>query len=190
MPISRLACVMLVVLRIAIGWHFMIEGVWKIRTHLTGPTSTNVPWTGEPFFREGTGPIADWYRQTLGISEESVLQKFQYIPDADSAVAEREWIQYLAQLSKHYGLTEEQRLAAQKVFNEHRDPMGAWIQSKTKPVTPKAVAWGTAEIPQTVAQRLETHESRMAELREIQNSGQPAFNKNVNASRVRALKTE
>lgn len=190
MRISGLACLLLVVLRLAIGWHFLVEGVWKIRTHLTGPTATNVPWTGEPFFREGAGPIADWYRQSLGISDDAILNRFQFIQDSELVVAEKEWTNYLAELSKHYGLTEDQRMDVQKVFSEHRDPMAAWIQSKTKPVTPKSVAWGSVDVPQTVAQRLETYDSRKAELQEIQRSEQPTFNKPVNSARVRALKTE
>lgn len=190
MRISGLACFLLVILRLAIGWHFLVEGAWKIRTHLAGPSSTSSPWTGEPFFREGHGPIADWYRQVLGISDDAVLQRFQYNPNADAVAAELEWTRYLADLSRHYKLTGEQSLAVQKAFNEHREPLSAWIQSKTRPVVPKTVAWGTVEIPQTVEQRLDAYESRRAELREIQNSEQPTFNKNVSAARVRALKVE
>lgn len=190
MRISGLACVFLVVLRLAIGWHFLVEGVWKIRTHLNGPTSTSAPWTGEPFFREGYGPVADWYRQTLGISDDAVLKQFQPIPDSDTVAAELEWTKFLADLIRLYGLTDEQKQAAQKAFSDHREPMTGWIQSKTKPLTPKQVAWGSVDVPQTVAQRLETYTNRVDELREIQRSEQPTFNKPVHAARVRALKVE
>ena len=54
----------LLALRLAIGWHFLFEGLYKVQTTLTGPTDTSKPFTSAPYFQEGEGPLADYMRQT------------------------------------------------------------------------------------------------------------------------------
>ena len=41
--INGWACFFLVSLRLAIGWHFFIEGLHKIHTHQIGKTATSKP---------------------------------------------------------------------------------------------------------------------------------------------------
>ena len=41
----------LLALRLAIGWHFLFEGLHKVNSHLVGPTETNKPFSSEPYFR-------------------------------------------------------------------------------------------------------------------------------------------
>ena len=48
---------MLVLLRLAIGWHFFIEGMDKLHT----PT-----WTSAGYLREATGPLAPRFRALAG----------------------------------------------------------------------------------------------------------------------------
>src|SRR5437660_1776794 len=52
---ERLALVFLVLLRIAIGWHFLFEGLEKVHTVNVGPTETNRPWSSEHYLREAPG---------------------------------------------------------------------------------------------------------------------------------------
>src|SRR4029079_14086549 len=54
----------------------------------------------------------------------------------------------------------------------------------------KSVAWGTADVPQTLTQRLADYEYKKREIHEIQQSEQTAFNKGVDQMRLRALKIE
>jgi uncharacterized membrane protein YphA (DoxX/SURF4 family) len=68
--------------------------------------------------------------------------------------------------------------------------MTAWLNGKTPSTVSKSVAWGTAEVQQTLSERLADHESKKRELREIQQSEQTAFNKDVDRTRLRALKVE
>jgi uncharacterized membrane protein YphA (DoxX/SURF4 family) len=72
--INGFACFFLVALRLAIGWHFFIEGLHKIHTHHIGQTATNSPWSSEGFFRAGYGPLAPLARQALQIDGESTSQ--------------------------------------------------------------------------------------------------------------------
>ena len=53
----------LLALRLAIGWHFLFEGLYKVNTHLVGPTETNRPFTSEPYFRNAPGPVAAYMRK-------------------------------------------------------------------------------------------------------------------------------
>ena len=66
----------LLALRLAIGWHFLFEGLHKINTHLIGPTETSRPFTSEPYFAVAEGPVGDVMRKT-------------YLGDVDKALAER-----------------------------------------------------------------------------------------------------
>lgn len=59
--ISRLACCSLVVLRLAIGWHLMYEGLWKLNTQ-----KTSQPWTAEGYLRNATGPFRQQFRALTG----------------------------------------------------------------------------------------------------------------------------
>jgi len=59
--ISVLACVLLVVVRMAIGWHLMYEGLWKIQTQ-----STTTPWSAEGYLKNSTGPMRGYFRSLTG----------------------------------------------------------------------------------------------------------------------------
>jgi len=50
-------------LRLAIGWHFLFEGLYKLNSELVGPTETNRPFTSEPYFRNAPGPVAAYMRK-------------------------------------------------------------------------------------------------------------------------------
>ncbi len=56
-------------LRLAIGWHFLFEGLGKLYSHYIGPTETNRPFTSEPYFKDADGPFAPYMRQQLGDPE-------------------------------------------------------------------------------------------------------------------------
>jgi uncharacterized membrane protein YphA (DoxX/SURF4 family) len=53
----------LLALRLAIGWHFLFEGLHKLNSHLVGPTETNRPFSSEPYFRNAPGPVAAYMRR-------------------------------------------------------------------------------------------------------------------------------
>lgn len=59
--ISSIGCVLLVVLRMAIGWHLLYEGWWKIDSQ-----STAQPWTSEGYLKNSTGPLRGTFRNLTG----------------------------------------------------------------------------------------------------------------------------
>lgn len=54
--ISILAVAALVLLRVAIGWHFFYEGSWKYK---------HASFSAEPFLKQSRGPFASWYRTLI-----------------------------------------------------------------------------------------------------------------------------
>ena len=187
--ISGLGCFFLVALRLVIGWHFAVEGVWKIRTHQIGRTSTNTPWTSEGFFREAYGPIGDWYRQQLMISDEPTLSRFRANGEEGSE-AQVDWILYWENLELQYSLDKDQRALATKAFSDHYSRLRDWILSRSAPIIKKQVIWGTADVPVTLKAQFAEYEAKQREIAKIQGSEQTNFNKDVDRTRLRSLKTD
>lgn len=59
--VSRMACFFLVALRLAIGWHLLYEGLWKLNTQTTA-----TPWTAEGYLKNATGPLRNQFRAMTG----------------------------------------------------------------------------------------------------------------------------
>ena len=59
-------------LRLAIGWHFLFEGLHKIHSHYVGPGETNKVFTSEPYFAVAEGPLGPVMRKQLGDPEEQL----------------------------------------------------------------------------------------------------------------------
>ena len=53
--------VLLVLLRISIGWHLMYEGLWKLST-----LKTSTPWSAEGYLKNATGPMRGTFREMTG----------------------------------------------------------------------------------------------------------------------------
>lgn len=59
------AVVLLVVLRMAIGWQFLYEGLWKFQSRQTAR-----PWTSAGYLRNSQGPFRDVFRGLTGDPDE------------------------------------------------------------------------------------------------------------------------
>src|SRR5262245_3923306 len=123
---SRAAVVFLVLLRLAIGWHFFIEGVQKVESVSLGETATNRPFSSAGYFREATGPAGGWARMALGDPDEEALSvllvaKGDGDKDGDRtpphehtpAGLKKRWAALLTRYEKHYDLDESQKQAAE-----------------------------------------------------------------------------
>jgi uncharacterized membrane protein YphA (DoxX/SURF4 family) len=86
----------LLALRLAIGWHFLFEGLYKVQTYYTGPTDTSKPFTSEPYFRAAPGPIGEKMRKEFSDPTAEIASKvrapedisprdFAKLSDADQA---------------------------------------------------------------------------------------------------------
>ena len=59
--VSGLAILFLVVLRMAIGWQFLYEGMWKLDTF-----DTARPWSSAGYLKNAQGPLRDKFREATG----------------------------------------------------------------------------------------------------------------------------
>ncbi|MEX0715174.1 MAG: hypothetical protein WD066_01235 [Planctomycetaceae bacterium] len=58
--LTVLAVAFVVLLRIAIGWQFTYEGLWKLDTR-----DTATPWTAAGYLKNAQGPLAPYFRQLV-----------------------------------------------------------------------------------------------------------------------------
>src|SRR5437588_12755837 len=91
---NGLTRVFLILLRLAIGWHFFFEGYEKIHSVCVGPTESNRPWTSAGYLRESAGPVGEYFRKMAGDPDEEALAIFTVQPvppgeDPDRVPAQR-----------------------------------------------------------------------------------------------------
>ena len=110
--INGVACFFLIALRLAIGWHFLVEGYHKIESHREAASSTNMPWTGEGFFREGIGPAAPFARHYLHLDDADALSRLKADNHILPATVNADWDDYYSRFTTHYRLTDQQKVAA------------------------------------------------------------------------------
>ncbi len=103
--ISVLAIILLVVLRISIGWQFLYEGLWKLST-LDGPK----PWSAEGYLKQSQGPFRDTFVNMAG-GDPYDLDWLNHDKVSD------EWTTYVDRFKSHYDLTETQLIELAKIEN-------------------------------------------------------------------------
>ncbi|MCS7269878.1 MAG: hypothetical protein NZ703_02235 [Gemmataceae bacterium] len=79
----------LLALRLAIGWHFLFEGLHKIHSHYVGPTETSRPFSSAVYFRTAPGPLGDLMRRQFEDPETTIAQRVQVSGSVDAAVFRR-----------------------------------------------------------------------------------------------------
>lgn len=105
---SFLACALIVILRLAIGWQLLYEGLWKFNTQ---PTAK--PWTAEGYLKNSAGPFRDTFRNM--VDDPDGLAKLDFAKQSSYLDA---WV---ANFARHYGNLDQAQtdrlnrvLAAQK----------------------------------------------------------------------------
>ena len=105
-------------LRIAIGWHFLYEGLEKIEsTHKGGK-----PFTAEPYLRNATGPFAPYFRNL--VPDVNSLDKLD--PDRLKAA----WAADVERLAAHYRFDKDQRDKAAAQLQQADDFAAIWFSDK------------------------------------------------------------
>lgn len=62
-------------LRLAIGWHFLFEGLHKVHSEYVGPTETNKPFSATAYFENGEGPLAPAMRSFAGDPDRKLIER-------------------------------------------------------------------------------------------------------------------
>ncbi|MCP4506769.1 MAG: DoxX family protein [Fuerstiella sp.] len=112
---SLAAVILLVVLRLAIGWQLLYEGLWKINT-LKSPR----PWTSGGYLKNSVGPLRDTFRKMAGDPDE--------LGWLDYDVVAARWQSWAERFQKHYGLDEKQAESFRRLME------GSWGQVNGKHV--------------------------------------------------------
>lgn len=93
---SLAAVILLVVLRVGIGWQLLYEGMWKINT-----LGTQSPWTSDGYLKNAQGPFRGLFRSMTGDPDD------QSWLNADSVAAR--WDSFNKRFSSHYRLNDNQK---------------------------------------------------------------------------------
>jgi uncharacterized membrane protein YphA (DoxX/SURF4 family) len=110
---------------LAIGWHFFFEGIEKIRSvDLVGPSTTNRPWSSQPYLRESNGPLAPYFRDIAGDPDREALELFAIKPLPSgqdpsrvpprqrlSPALDRAWNEYFDRFAERHHLSTEPQLS-------------------------------------------------------------------------------
>jgi uncharacterized membrane protein YphA (DoxX/SURF4 family) len=149
---NSLTRVLLVLLRLAIGWQILVEGVDKLgdvdqigpvqlgkySLHF-GPAKDKRPWSSETYLREANGPyVGDFFRHYVlgdmrrGGPEDVLIQYFKVQDGTFPPLLEEEWDYYLKRFCEHYGLNEMQRNRAEAILAQQKQKTLRWLQENQK----------------------------------------------------------
>jgi len=100
--IGIVAVVLLVLLRISIGWHFFYEGQWKYE---------HPSFSAEAFFNQSRGPFKQHFRNL--VDDYDGERRLSGDKTAERWAAERQ------RIVEHYGLNDEQYAALNAIYNDY-----------------------------------------------------------------------
>ncbi len=101
-----LAAFFIVLLRIAIGWHFLYEGCEKVQATVEGKE----PFSAEIYLRNANGPLGPYFR--------GMLPDVNSLAMLDPVRLKTSWKDDVSFIGGQYGFTQEQRDKAQKILDE------------------------------------------------------------------------
>jgi uncharacterized membrane protein YphA (DoxX/SURF4 family) len=192
--------VFLVMLRLAIGWHFCYEGYHKVHSIWLGETTSNKPFTSAGYFREAHGPLGGVVQRVMGDADDRLLERLTLAPPPEQLVPKeealrlqmppalaREWEAYYARFLAQNALQGKELAFARTIFEGAEINFVTWLKSASTPVT-KTYSSGTVEVNEPNAQRVEEYRRAVQDLRDTYAKELPAFGKDVEKTRL--LKTK
>ncbi len=144
--IGILAAFFLCLLRIAIGWHFLYEGLVKLES-FRNPSDERKPFDAGPFLASATGPLRRYYVQF--VPDPYGLNKL----DRDTLLSQ--WDAIVEEYRERYGLSEEQVRRVREKLDELRKQVDDFFADQ-------AVQVEIAEYRRLV-ERIREHERRQLE---------------------------
>jgi uncharacterized membrane protein YphA (DoxX/SURF4 family) len=198
---NKLTAFFLLLLRLAIGWHFAAEGFHKLDDywHWSGVTvvGKSKPFSSAAYFREGTGPLAKYIRQQVGDPDDEALQLLTAKP-AESPGAPphtrtppllaQEWSEFVRRCSDYYGFNDEQRKKAEEALTKTEDAAVRWLTSNE--VTDKNYQAKTQEGRLPTPARLAQYKDILDEWLEPKHSHLVSIGSNAESARLHNIKSE
>jgi uncharacterized membrane protein YphA (DoxX/SURF4 family) len=198
---NNLTRLFLIVLRLAIGWLFLAEGVEKVQSMQRGPTVDGKPFSSAGYLKQSSGPLAPFFQwQAGGDADAHALDCLTVDPDATrlprdraSAALRADWDAYLDRFADHYGLDGDQRQAARAKLDASLDAAVAWIidNSHRKELDKVTAFPGAAYAPRkTPTERIAEYRDKVAEYRQAQDEVNARFNSDVYRAKLRTMKAD
>lgn len=106
---------LLVCLRLAIGWHFTFEAIDKLK---------NPAWSSEAYLRESVGPLGPYFRSLAGdrLVDQLTVGSSDTFPDSLDA----EWDAYAEALANFYELDTEQKDRIADLLKQEKSKFVTW----------------------------------------------------------------
>jgi uncharacterized membrane protein YphA (DoxX/SURF4 family) len=195
-----LTALFLILLRLAIGWHFLYEGYHKVHSlavgSVTRPGGAAEPFSSASYFREAHGPLGDVMRHAIGDPDEHLLERLSPAsppegkkPHADKhllmppALA-RDWDSYFNRFVAHYGLDEKQQSEARAKLEQAEAKFVDWLTTGSKAIV-KTFPSGTVDVTEANARRVEEYRDALRKVQETYTKELPAFGRDVEKIRLR-----
>jgi uncharacterized membrane protein YphA (DoxX/SURF4 family) len=200
----RSTVVFLVLLRLAIGWHFLFEGLQKLHSIYVGPTTTNKPFSSAGYLREANGPLGNVFRWGVGDPDDEALALLtvQPVPEGEDPAGykrrlrtpellRQRWQAYVDRMARFYGLDgRQQRLAEAKLEQAETAAVDWLLNDKDKKEVVKRYPSGEVKKAETVAERVADYRAKVEKLRDVEARKLPVFGADVEGARLRQLKAE
>jgi len=202
----------LVLLRLAIGWHFFVEGVKKVESIRTGKTVTNTPFSSAAYLRGASGPLADVFRWMGGDPDREALARLDVSVPAEQAAGRQSYKDLIPEALKNHYEDYHRRLVAHLELTDVTMKEGKGqkelSEAKLDQAKEKAVRWmlgldpedtieievrlatGPVKIKRTPPQRIEEYRERLKALRDMEERQMPTFQKPVRQEYYRELRSE
>ena len=107
----------LVLLRIAIGWHFLVEGLEKYDSTRYGKQ----PFSAEVYLRNSVGPLAPHFRGMLPDADGRAM--------LDEAQLKSSWSETVERVANHYKFTDDQRSQAKALLEQASTWADVWFNA-------------------------------------------------------------
>jgi uncharacterized membrane protein YphA (DoxX/SURF4 family) len=115
---------MLVVLRVAIGWHFLYEGVWKY---------THPDFSAATFLKQAKGPLAEqYYALVPDINGQARLDREVVLADLD----ERQ-----TAVAAFYEWDDAQKKSAERILSLRKQQIAEWFADHKEDLRKHAASW-------------------------------------------------
>jgi uncharacterized membrane protein YphA (DoxX/SURF4 family) len=198
---NNLTRLFLILVRLAIGWLFLVEGVEKVQSIHNGPTVDSKPFTSAGYLKQSSGPLAPFFQwQAGGDDDAHALECLTVDPDATklprdraSAALRQDWDDYLTRFADHYQLDADQRQAARYQLDKSLDAAVGWITDNShrkeldKDMSFPAAAYAPRKAP---AERIAEFRNKVAEYRQAQDEVNAEFGGDVYKAKLRAMKAD
>jgi len=190
----RSTIIFLVLLRLAIGWHFMFEGLNKLRS-----VGTSKPFSSEIYFREAEGPLGDFFRTRIGDPDQLALTRLTPVEGAEKAtekiadylppIIQAEWKAYFDAFRATFALNPAQDEVSQAKFDQAREGYMTWLLKGTKAVD-RDFPNSKVEVTLTTPQRIAEYRQKILTVRELVDSKNYLLGKNVEKTAIPAAKAD